>query len=302
MSFGIRTLKGMFSDNKVVDSKRLNLFGMQVVRTLAARLAHTFRSADEAEFVKDKVDELRSEGILVLHDFLPRDLFERVEQECRRLLDEKPDKLPDKRFGLNVLERSKILSVSESELPNVYEFLANPEIHAILRAAEKRSFDSHFASGRPEVNRLIQGNISDEVDVETNLHSDVFFNTHKLWLYLTDIENKDGPFVYVKRSHRLSLTQLRYIYDESRKQNMGSRRISPEELEQVGLKETTVTCPKNTVVIANTYGYHRRLSGQQGGKREAIHIHLRAHPFRPSNLSVFLILSYGKLIPLLECI
>lgn len=279
MSSGIRTLKNVFSGNKVIENKPLNLFGVQVARTLATRLIYNLRATHEDEYVKDKINELRHEGVLVLHNFLPGDHFERAQQECRRLLDEKPDKLPNKGFGLNELERSKITSVSESEVPNVYQFLANRELHGILEAVEKRSFDSYFASGRPEVNRLIQGPLSEQDDPETELHSDVFFNTHKVWLYLTDVEIRDGPFVYVKRSHRLRLSQLRYIYDESREQNRGSRRISPDELKRVGLQETIVTCPKNTLVIANTHGYHRRLRGRPGGKREAIHIHLRANPF-----------------------
>ncbi|HEX3228085.1 MAG TPA: hypothetical protein VHQ95_03925, partial [Pyrinomonadaceae bacterium] len=207
------------------------------------------------------------------------DDFERTQQECRKLLAERPDKLTNLVFGLNLLERAKILSVGESQLPNVYRFLANPEMHAILEAVEKRSLDSYFASGRPEVNRLTQGAATDQQDPETELHCDIFFNTHKVWLYLTDVEIKDGPFVYVKRSHRLTLNQFRHIYNESRRQNIGSRRISLDEFQRAGLQETIVTCTKNTLVIANTYGYHRRLCGQSGGKREAIHIHLRVNPF-----------------------
>lgn len=279
MSSGSRRLKSILSGSKVIENTPLNMLGVQVMRTVATRLIYSLRSACEDEFVKEKIDELRRDGILVLHDFLPRDQFERVQQECRRLLDEKRDKLPNKGFGMNVLERSKILSISESELPSTYQFLANREMHAILEAAEKRSFDRFFCTGRPEVNRLIQGPICDQDDPETKLHSDIFFSTHKAWLYLTDVELKDGPFVYVKRSHRLTLTQLRYIYDESRKRNKGSRRISLNEFRRMSVPETIVTCPRNTLVIANTNGYHRRLRGQPGGRRETLHLHLRANPF-----------------------
>ena len=280
MATGVQTLKNIVSDNKVLDHRLLNILGAQVLRTLTARLIYNLRSVLVPESLRNGVDELAREGILVLHDFLPTDHFELMQQECRRLLAEKPDNLPNLTYGSNTLERSKISCLRQSELPNIYQFMANRTMHAILEAAEKRSLDPYILSGRPEVQRLTQNTMAhSEDDPETRLHSDIFFNTHKAWLYLTDVDIKDGPHVYVKRSHRLSLIQLCYIYAESCGRNMGSRRISPDELERMGLKETIITCPKNTLVIANTCGYHRRLTGQLGGTREAIHIHLRANPF-----------------------
>jgi hypothetical protein len=83
----------------------------------------------------------------------------------------------------------------------------------------------------------------------------------------------------VKRSHRVSLTQLYYIYQESCTRNAGSRRIACEELERLGLQETIVTCPKNTLVIANVSGFHRRVRGRPGCRRYAVHVSLRVNPF-----------------------
>jgi hypothetical protein len=47
----------------------------------------------------------------------------------------------------------------------------------------------------------------------------------------------------------------------------------------MNLPETIVTCPRNTLVVANVCGYHRRLQGQAGRQRQALALSLRGHPF-----------------------
>ena len=148
-------------------------------------------------------------------------------------------------------------------LPYTYKFLTEPRLHAILEAAEKRPLG--YLAGHRVLERLIQGPVGEpEDDPETELHNDTYFSNHKAWLYLNDVEMENGPFVYVKRSHRLSPTQLYYVYRESCTRNQGARRVARDELERLGLQETIVTCPKNTLVIANVFGFHRRLRGRPG--------------------------------------
>ena len=86
-------LRQIVGTNKVVDSKLLNLLGVQVQRTLAARLIYNTRRVSVDKAVKDKVDEIRREGIVLLPDFLPPDHFEGVRREYLPLLDQNADKL-----------------------------------------------------------------------------------------------------------------------------------------------------------------------------------------------------------------
>ena len=90
---------------------------------------------------------------------------------------------------------------------------------------------------------------------------------------------ESGPLVFVKRSHLLSAGALRNVYRESCASNTGSRRISPQELQDLHLEETVMTCPANTLAIANTFGYHRRLRRAPGHTRFAVHVSLRGNPF-----------------------
>jgi hypothetical protein len=270
-------LRQIFGENKVVDSKLLNFLGVQVQRTLAARLIYNLRHASMDKAIKDKVDELRCEGIVLLPDFLPSDHFEGVRREYLPLLEENADKLTVYKHGPNTYEFAHIRDFDTTTLPYTYKFLADPRLHAILEAAEKRPLS--YLGGHRVLERLIQGPVGELEDPETDLHNDTYFTNHKAWLYLHDVEMENGPFVYVKRSHRLSPTHLYYIYKESCTRNKGARRIAREELERRNLRETIITCPKNTLVIANVFGFHRRVRGRPGCRRYAVHVSHRVNPF-----------------------
>jgi ectoine hydroxylase-related dioxygenase (phytanoyl-CoA dioxygenase family) len=113
---------------------------------------------------------------------------------------------------------------------------------------------------------------------------DTFFSTHKLWLYLDDVNTENGPLVYVPGSHTLSRHRLRRDYWESRAANSVSRRIGPEELEARGLARTAMTCAANTLVVVDTCGYHCRSRGEPGQTRRALHMSFRFNPFAPHAL------------------
>jgi hypothetical protein len=277
MAFNHRSLRQIVSNDKVVDSRLLNVLGVQVQRTVAARLLYNARRTPIDREIADRCRDLSDNGIVVLPDFLPAYEFEGLREESMQLLDADPSKLTVYQHGPNTLELARVVGAEAGQLPSAGQFLADHRLHALMQAAEKRPVD--FTQAHCAVERLTQGPLGDREDAETQLHSDTFFNTHKAWLYLTDVEMESGPLVYVKRSHRLTFTHLYYIYQESCRRNTRSRRITPGELERLGLRETVLTCPKNTLVVANTFGYHRRLRGEPGRQRVALHVSLRANPF-----------------------
>ncbi len=116
-------------------------------------------------------------------------------------------------------------------------------------------------------------------DDETDFHMDALFNTHKLWLYLDDVTPDHAQFVYVPGSHKLDWVRLRGDYLESIGENRGSRRIADDEIRRRGLATRVVTCPRNTLVLANTCGYHRRSTGAPGATRRVLHMMFRSNPF-----------------------
>lgn len=281
----LRPLRQIFSGVKRVDNGVLNRLGVQVFRALAARFLYNLRSVPVEFGLKEKVEELRREGILILPDFLPADQFERLRQEYLQFFDEheNSDKMRIFFYGKTKTDNGqKTLNVRLHEFdldgyPNIREFCAHPTLHTLLEVAEKRTLDP--LEPQVKLQRLIQGQ-ADEEDIQSELHSDIFFTTHKVWFYLNDIELKHGPFVYVKRSHRLGFKRLYYTYLHSNDKGLSSsRRIGSDEVKRMGFEETIFTCRKNTLVIGNTCGYHRRLRGQPYTVRDAIFVSVRFNPF-----------------------
>ena len=262
--------------DKLVKSSLLNRMGMQVFRTVAAKTLYKFRPAKVDASVQSHVEELKREGMIVIPNFLPEDVFESVQKECMTALDQEtiPNKIHD--HGATKVKIARLNECPPENFRNTLQFYKSPLIKNVFQAAEKKQFSPAAAMWGAE--HVVQGP-ADEEDREASLHSDIFYNTHKCWLYLTDVEEKDGPLVFVRRSHKTSIAQLKRIYHHSIDPEHNSRRISQEELEQLGLKEEIMASPKNTLVIANTCGYHRRLKGQPGGQRYALHVSMRSHPF-----------------------
>ena len=58
-----------------------------------------------------------------------------------------------------------------------------------------------------------------------------------------------------------------------------SRRVGEEEVRHRGLELRVLTCPRNTLVIANTCGYHARAVGEAGATPRALHMSFRYNPF-----------------------
>ncbi len=271
------------SASKVVDSKFLNAVGVQVLRTLFGRTIYNMRRFPVPSELRQQARDLRQEGILVLRDFVRKDQFSALQEECFRLLDsdDAPRVVHD--HGGATLEQINLLELDRREdYPEVFALFKHPKLQALISVAEKRNVD--FFKAHITLERLTKQTTND--DREADLHVDTFFNTHKGWLYLDEVQLENSPLVYVPGSHQLRLGRLRRTYLESLGNNHRSRRIGVAELAEHGDSEEVYPCRPNTLVIANTCGYHRRHSGDPGKQRTALHFAFRFNPFFPPGLDV----------------
>jgi hypothetical protein len=129
-------------------------------------------------------------------------------------------------------------------------------------------------------------------DPQTALHADTFHATAKLWLFLTDVGEEDGPFVFVPGSHRLTPERLDWEHRQSltarddprRHHALGSFRVPEDELPALGYgAPRRMTVRANTLVVADTFGFHRRSPSARPTTRVEIHGYLRRNPFMPWN-------------------
>ena len=125
------------------------------------------------------------------------------------------------------------------------------------------------------------------------LHADTFHPTAKAWLFLRDVGADDGPFSYVPGSHRV--TPARMDWEEAiaagrmeavdRYARRGSLRVRADELGALGYgAPQAMTVRANTLVVADTHGFHARTASPKPTTRIEVYGSLRRNPFVPVNL------------------
>ena len=129
-----------------------------------------------------------------------------------------------------------------------------------------------------------------QADPQSFLHSDTFHPTAKGWLFLQDVHDDEGPLSYVPGSHILTPERLAWEKEKSiqaalsteRMHRAGSFRISEQEMAQLGLPPPVrFAVPANTLIIADTSGFHARCASLKPSHRVEIHTLLRRNPFIP---------------------
>lgn len=269
-------LLNVFSSKKMIRNRFLNMLGTQPFRVWLAEKRYNIRPNYTDEEIKPYIEQLKKDGIVVIQDFLPEDQFKLLEAECLHALDNL-ELSRVRQDGPN--QYTNIGSAKLGEYKAINELFRNDKIGRLFSAAEKRKID--LSRVTKLLSCLVQGEDNGKKDPETELHEDTFFNTHKAWLYISDVEYPNAPFVYVKGSNNNNNTDR---YNKSYKNSIDknsihSRRISKDELKELNLEETHFIAKKNTFVLANTLGFHRRLRGEAGNKRIAIAFSARFNPF-----------------------
>jgi hypothetical protein len=266
-------LKRLLSDDKNIDNRALNFAGAQPLRAILARLLYKVRPDSRDPLMA----ELASNGIVLIEDFLQPSLFAAVEREADELMAT-TDPTWVIRSGTTEVRRHSLAHVDPGPFPQLEQWRTDQRLVELAAAAERRSYPKGWDGGAL-VERLTLGDYS-EPDGDTELHIDTFFDTHKLWLYLDDVSKTNAAFVYVPGSHVLDHIRLRYEYRESNTTNRKSRRVTEEEVRSRGLEPLVFACRRNTLVLANTCGYHARSVGEPGASRRSLHKEYRYNPFK----------------------
>jgi hypothetical protein len=127
-------------------------------------------------------------------------------------------------------------------------------------------------------------------DPQTHLHADTFHPTVKAWLFLSDVAADEGPFVYVPGSHRPTRRRLAWERQMSVKaatgvdflSSRGSLRITPEVVARLGFAPPRAfAVPANTLIVADTMGFHARGPSVRPTTRIEIWAYGRRNPFLP---------------------
>ena len=271
-----------FRDNPVIGSPRLNRAGLHVARVrLAHRMAEWRRERLASLISVDDRAAFDRDGFVLKRNFLPAADFAVLQEQVLSFEGPARDQLQ----GNALTRRMAVDRRALARLPALRKLVENPQWLGLVR------YVGSFMLEPLIYIQTIFSQVRDAPpDPQTRLHADAFHPSVKAWLFLTDVSEEDGPFIYVPGSHRPTVRRLAWERSASVtaaqspdfQTARGSLRISPEAVRRLGLGEPKVfAVPQNTLVVADTVGFHARGLSARPSARAEIWAYGRRNPFLP---------------------
>lgn len=270
-----------FCDNPLIGSTALNARGLHAARVKLShraaasrrmRLADLIDPADRAAFDRD--------GFVEKRGFLPADRFARLRDATLGYVGRAREMVQ----GDAITRRIAIDPAALAEISGMRD---------LIREARWRGLTRYVASFDSEpliyIQTILPLRHQAPPDPQTHFHADTFHPTMKAWLYLTDVAEEDGPLAYVPGSHRLTPRRIAWEREMSliaagsdRLSSRGSFRVSEAALPGLGLPPPQrFAVPANTLVVADTFGFHARVQAARPSTRIEIWAYGRRSPFLP---------------------
>ncbi|HEX3860419.1 MAG TPA: phytanoyl-CoA dioxygenase family protein [Stellaceae bacterium] len=271
-----------FERNRLIGSRWLNERGLHVARvSLAHRIAASRRRRLAGLVIPDDRERFARDGFVVHEDFLAANDFDALLEQVRayrRTLREIVE-------GDTVMRKIALGPATLAALPALAGMLRTPAWRGLIRYIGSRD-----AEPVVWIQSILRHACDGPSDPQTALHADTFHPTVKAWLFLTDVAADAGPFTYVPGSHRLTPQRLAWErrmsltaeHSANPEIRQGSFRIEPDELAALGLPSPRVfAVPANTLVVADTFGFHARGPSSGRSLRVEIWAYGRRSPFVP---------------------
>ena len=271
-----------FRDNPLIGSPRLNRLGLHVGRQgLAHRLAELRRRRLSRLVSAEQAAAFARDGFVTVRDFLPPAEFAELLRQVRGFRGPARETVQ----GDTVTRRLALDPAALDRMPALRRLLSHPTWRGLLRYV-----GSHDSEPVCYLQSILSGAVTGEPDPQTALHADTFQPTVKAWLTLTDVDAQGGPFVYVPGSHRITPARRDWEWRMSvnargspnRLSGRGSFRVAPGELAGLGYPAPhAFATPANTLIVADTSGFHARGPSAGPGLRVEVWAYGRRNPFLP---------------------
>jgi hypothetical protein len=205
---------------------------------------------DERE--RKAVADLKRDGFAVIEGFWPRERALELRDRLEQYLE--PEESRDFESGAYVRfwdnrahdEGVRRLYHVDNEIPELAEFRGDPSIMRIVHAY----YGFRMHSGV----LVFQHNTKSNANTRY-YHVDVFSKEFKSFLYLDDVDTGNGPFAYLRGTHRSHLRRLK-------KQIVGNKEGAETSFYERDLgplleREVAITGSAGTLILADVRGFHR---------------------------------------------
>jgi hypothetical protein len=271
-----------FERNLLIGSRRLNEWGLHAARVAFAHRLASARRRKLARLVSAAdCEAFERDGFVVRPNFLTPEQFATL----RAQIEAYRGPLREISEGDTIMRKIALDGRALAQLPGLAAVLRSPDWRGLVRYAGSRD-----AEPVVWVQSILRHACARPPDPQAALHADTFHPTVKAWLFLTDVAEDAGPFTYVPGSHRLTAERLAWEQRMSlvarRSPNaeirQGSFRIEPAELASLGFPQPRAfAVPANTLVVADTFGFHARGASARPSLRVEIWAYGRRSPFLP---------------------
>ena len=270
-----------FVDNPILGSPSLNRKGLHVARLrLAHRLAWSRRSRLSKRLSAADREAFDRDGFICIPDFLPAEEFALL----RQFLVSNEFETREHRQGDTITRRVAVDGELAGRSPELSKMLGSPRWKGLMQYVASTGGEPLYY-----LQSIVTG-LDGPPDPQVEFHSDAFHPSMKAWLFLTDVAEDSGPLTYVPGSHRLTPERLKWEQEKSetvlehgdRLSQRGSFRIGRDEMRHLGLPEPVkFAVPANTLVVADTFGFHARALSNQPSVRAELWAYRRRTPFLP---------------------
>lgn len=273
-----------FVKNPVIGSHFLNRHGLHIkrIRAAAAMTGLRRRQLAKSELLTEgMLKQFDENGYFLIRNFLPQEQFKKLKAEVLQ----NNFAAREMRQGQTVTRMTPMGISTLKKFPAIHEFYTNPMLKALFfYAASWKGSPINF------IETVLADIDNPKPDPQTELHEDTFHSSAKFWFYLHDVEADGGPLQFVPGSHQATPERLQWEYENSLSasssdkahHSYGSFRTTAEELGNLGYAQPDkIIVPENTLVIADTYGFHARTVSKKSTTRIALHGYLRRNPFLP---------------------
>ncbi|WP_158601879.1 phytanoyl-CoA dioxygenase family protein [Pararobbsia silviterrae] len=272
-----------FRDNPVIGSTRLNTMGLHLFRRrLAARMGARRRAQLASRITAEDRAAIDRDGYIVKRDFLDPQTFAALRDEI---------------LGLQTHAREAVIGDTLTRLIplDVWNLRKVPTTRTVLEGPDFNDLFAYAGSFKRRPRLFVQTVFTQVLkdappDVQSFFHSDTFHPTVKAWLYLDDVDPASCPFTYVPGSHLANRRRLawerRVSFDAATSADPltaeGSLRVTEAELARLGYAPpVSLAVGANSLVIADTSGFHKRATSADQARRISIWAYSRSNPFLP---------------------
>jgi hypothetical protein len=285
----------VFSHKKCLDSIPLNILGFQATRYTLGKILYWLKYNLFNPKDKNNEEEISSEviekGYAHKNNFIEVKELEKIKKEFDLAIYEtnsivEKESYNDSKDLLDAIEHRTFMldETIKEKYPALYNLKNNLAIKNIFTNCELKKNVEIFC--RLERIKVIDNSIHDN---NRDFHYDTFHNTFKAWLFLEDVKEDQGPFHLVPYSHNFS---IRRFFSEWWYSSMYALKIITEpsfRIEEGDNAQLRNKCntesikaivSKNTLVVANAHGLHRRGDAKNGSVRESVQFWTRENPFK----------------------